>query len=74
MPEDTQKAAMRTATIFSLAFGLVLAAVFFAITSLTGNYNAITRYGGSVWVLILAIVIALPTVAPAIKKRMRGRE
>lgn len=73
MPEDTQKRAMRISTIISFAWALLLAGAFLVVTSLWGDYNAVTRFGGAAWVLLLALVVALPTVTPIVKKRMRGR-
>lgn len=73
MPKDVQEKAIRISTIISFAWAMLLAGAFLAATSLRGDYNAVTRYGGAAWVLLLALVVALPTVAPIVKRRMRGR-
>ncbi len=62
---------MRVAHILSFAVAVVLGGIFFAYTTIAGGYNTLARYGGAVWVFILALIIALPTVAPAVKRRYR---
>ncbi len=58
--------------VVSLAVALVASIAFFAYTSLRGAYNVVARYGGAFWVLLLALIIALPTVSPVMKRRYRG--
>ncbi len=70
-PEDQLKQAMRVAYAISFGTAVALAGIFFAYTSLAGGYNILARYGGAVWVFILSLIIALPTVSPAVKRRYR---
>ncbi len=72
MAEDYLKKALRMSYLVSLGFALLLGGGFFLITTLTGDYNGLTRYGGSVWVFLLALIIALPMVAPVMKRAYRG--
>ncbi len=72
MAEDYLKKALRMSYLVSLVFALLLGGGFFLITTLTGDYNGLTRYGGSAWVFLLALIIALPVVAPIMKRTYRG--
>ena len=45
---------------------LVLALVFFLVT---GEYDSTARYGGTIWVFILSMIITMPLVIPWIKKK-----
>jgi Na+/melibiose symporter-like transporter len=55
----------------SLAAALVCAGAFFALAGLTGSEDDLSRWGGAAWVFILSFIIALPSIAPAIKRRLR---
>lgn len=72
MAEDMQKKAMRSSTAISFAFALIMGGVFFLLTSLGEGYNIVSRYGGAVWVFLLSLIIALPTVTPIVKRRLKG--
>jgi hypothetical protein len=72
MAEDYLKKALRVSYLLSFGFSVVLGVGFFLLTSLTGDYNVLTRYGGTGWVFLLALIIALPTVTPVMKRRYRG--
>jgi len=45
---------------------MVLALVFFLVT---GEYDSTARYGGTIWVFILSMIITMPLVIPWIKKK-----
>ena len=42
---------------------------FFLAASLQ-DQEALARYAGAVWVFILALIVALPTITPILKKRL----
>jgi hypothetical protein len=49
---------------------LAIALIFLALTFVTGQqYLPAARYGGTIWVLILSLIITMPVVIPAVKKR-----
>ncbi|MFO7540609.1 MAG: hypothetical protein R6X32_21440 [Chloroflexota bacterium] len=57
---------------FAIYFSLSLAAaiLFLAMTFVTGQaYLPAARYGGAIWVLILSLIITMPLVIPAVKRR-----
>ena len=61
--------AIRLATIFSFIVAAIMAGGFILAASLKG-YGNLPRYAGAVWVFILSLVVALPTIAPILKKRL----
>ena len=48
------------------------AAVFFAVTVLSGDYSWVARVGGSAWVFGLSMIILMPTVTPWLRRRLGG--
>lgn len=74
MLEDCRKKAIRISTFISLGFALILAGSFFAITALSDKYPPVTQYGGAAWVFLLSLIIAMPTVTPLVKRRLRIKE
>lgn len=71
MSEDYLKRALRMSYLISLGLALALGIGFYLVTSLTGQYSVLARYGGAVWVLLLTLIIALPVLTPMIKRRYR---
>lgn len=69
MEREELRKAIRLSYGISLGFSLVLSLAFLAVTSLIGDYDAMSRYGGAIWVFILGLIIALPTVTPMIKRK-----
>lgn len=47
---------------------LALALAFYLLTG-AGRYDAVARYGGAIWVFILAMIITMPVIIPWIKKK-----
>ena len=71
MSDDYLKRALRMSYLISLGLALTLSVGFYLVTSLTGQYSILARYGGAVWVLLLTLIIALPTLTPLMKRRYR---
>lgn len=72
MSDENLKRAMRISYVLSGTMAFLAGAAFFAVTSLTGSNSALTRFGGAAWVLLLSLIIAMPTVTSAMKRRFRG--
>ena len=68
MSQDRQNKALRVSYPISLGIALAAALGFFIATSAAGH-SLLTRYGGSLWVLLLSLIIALPTLTPLVKRR-----
>ena len=73
MSDDYLKRALRMSYLISLGLALALSIGFYLVTSLTGQYSILARYGGAAWVLLLTLIIALPTITPAMKRRYRSQ-
>ncbi len=67
-PDDAGRlSAAIYATMSALAAG-----IFFAVTTLTGDYSWVARVGGSVWLFLLSMIILMPTVTPWVRRRLEG--
>jgi hypothetical protein len=47
----------------------LLAAGLFLVATLAGDYTAVERIGGAVWVFSLSMIILMPLVTSEVKKR-----
>ena len=43
------------------------AVVFWLVTTFTGSYPAVARYGGAAWVFLLLMIVLMPLVIPRVK-------
>lgn len=60
----------RTSAMIYLCISLMASLAFLLATGLTGKtYPPVARIGGTVWVFILTMIISMPLVIPAVKKR-----
>lgn len=50
------------------AVALAAAGTFLAITTFTGDYSAVSRFGGAGWVFLLSMIVLMPTVTSAVKR------
>lgn len=65
--------AARQASVVYTTISLVIALFFLVITWVDGNtYTTVARIGGMIWVFILSMIVAMPIVIPAVKKRILG--
>ncbi|MFH0916256.1 MAG: hypothetical protein V1912_07405 [bacterium] len=46
---------------------IVGAAVFWLITTFTGSYPAVARYGGAAWIFLLLMIVLMPVVIPRVR-------
>jgi hypothetical protein len=58
---------LMSASIY-LPVSLAAAGLFFVITVI-GDYSWVARIGGAIWVLLLSLIITMPLVTSAVKKR-----
>jgi len=72
MNELEAKAARQASVIYTV-LSLAITLIFLVITWVNGNtYTAVARIGGMVWVFILSMIVFMPIVIPAVKKRIMG--
>ncbi|OGO09297.1 MAG: hypothetical protein A2Y61_06360 [Chloroflexi bacterium RBG_13_60_13] len=60
----------KTSAVIDGTIAVVAAAVFLAVTGLTGDYTWVARLGGAGWVFLLSMIILMPTVMPWLKKKL----
>lgn len=62
-----REVARRSAKIYiPIATGVGL--LFFLISSVTGDYPPVARFGGMVWVGLLSLIVSMPIVTSRVKK------
>ena len=67
----TETTAARWAMLIYTTLSLVVAFFFLIMTLVNGNtYSIVARVGGMIWVFILSMIIFMPIVIPAVKKRI----
>ena len=59
----------KSAIIYT-SLSILSSGIFFVVT-LLGNYNWVTRIGGSFWIFMLSMIILMPSVTSLVKKRYR---
>jgi hypothetical protein len=57
-----------TSALIYTPISLVAAGIFFAITVI-GDYAWVARIGGAAWVFLLSMIITMPLVTSAVKKK-----
>jgi sorbitol-specific phosphotransferase system component IIC len=63
----SSKAARRAFFVyFGISAGVAL--LFWLVTTLAGDYTAVARYGGTAWIFILTMIVAMPLVIPRINE------
>mgnify|MGYP001591094789 CR=1 FL=1 len=55
------------------SISLLTAGTFLAVT-VAGDYTWVARLGGAAWVFGLSMIVSMPIVTPAVKKRMLGKQ
>lgn len=70
--EQIEKAvAQRSAWIY-LPISVGAALLFWLVTTLSGDYPAVARIGGAVWVGLLSLIVSMPLAISRVKKHLRG--
>jgi hypothetical protein len=65
-----QRIGLTSALIYT-PISLAAAGVFFGIT-VAGDYTWVARIGGAAWVFLLSMIITMPLVTSAVKKRVQS--
>lgn len=59
----------RTAALLYGGLSFLAAVAFLLVTTFTGDYPLVARYGGAAWVFLLLMIILMPVVIPWVQKR-----
>lgn len=71
--DSLEAKATKQATLIYTIISLVITIVFLIATFLTGKtYTPVARIGGMIWVFILSMIVSMPIVIPAVKKKVIG--
>lgn len=65
-----ERKALFVALLIYGAISAGAAGIFFAATSLGGPYPAVARFGGAVWIFVLAVIVTMPLVIPRVRAHM----
>jgi hypothetical protein len=61
----------RTAAFIYGGVSAIGAVVFLLLTTFTGDYPAVARYGGAAWIFLLLMIVLMPIVIPPVQKRSK---
>jgi Flp pilus assembly protein TadB len=59
----------RAAALIYIAASFLAALAFWLVTTLTGHYPAVARFGGALWIFILLMIVLMPVVIPWMRRR-----
>jgi Na+/melibiose symporter-like transporter len=51
-----------------------VALVFWLVTTFTGDYPHVARWGGAAWIFLLVMIVLMPVVIPRMKRRRRTEQ
>lgn len=68
MTEVNEKKIATISAFWYTGISMLLALGFYLATG-GGEYDAVARVGGAVWVFILTMIISMPVIIPRIKKK-----
>ena len=71
--EQVEKQVAQKSALIYLPISLGLALLFFLISTFTGNYPAVARIGGMVWVALLSLIVSMPIVISRVKKAAQSQ-
>lgn len=63
----------RVALLIYGGISAVGAIVFWLITTFSGSYPTVARYGGAAWIFILLMIVLMPLIIPRIRSWTRAR-
>lgn len=72
MNELEVKAAKQASVVYTTV-SLSIALLFLVATLVDGKpYTYVARIGGMIWVFVLSMIVSMPVVIPAVKKKIIG--
>lgn len=69
--EQVEKEVAQKSMLVYLPISLGSALLFLLITTISGDYPIIARIGGSIWVGLLSLIVAMPIVISRVKKQFQ---
>jgi len=68
---QVEKEVARKAALIYLPISIGAALLFLLAASVFGDYPAVARVGGTIWVGILSLIVSMPIVTSRVKRRWR---
>ena len=62
--EELTKRITRLSAVVYTSISLAVALAFFLMSAALGR-DAVARYGGTIWVFLLSMIVTMPTITPA---------
>ena len=72
--ETIETAIARRSALIYLPITIGVVGLFWLATLVIGGYPLVARVGGAVWIGLLMLIVTMPVVTAAVKKRMMRRE
>lgn len=72
--DQVEKQMARKSALIYLPISLGAALLFLLAASLTGDYPAVAKFGGMVWVGLLSLIVSMPLVTARVKRYLRGNQ
>jgi hypothetical protein len=64
----------RAAALIYTGTSFVVALAFWLVTTFTGDFTNVARWGGAAWIFLLMMIVLMPIVIPWMKRRERAEE
>ena len=64
--EQSERGASHSALVYT-GISLLIALIFLGAATVVGGYNAVARFGGAIWVLMLSMIVTMPLVIARFK-------
>lgn len=71
--EQVEKEVARQSALIYLPLALGAALLFWLAASLLGDYPAVAKIGGTVWVWLLSMIVSMPIVTGRVKHHLKGK-
>jgi hypothetical protein len=72
--EQVEAQVARKSALIYLPISLGAALLFLLAASLTGDYPAVAKFGGMVWVGLLSLIVSMPLVTTRVKRNLRDEQ
>jgi hypothetical protein len=64
----------RAAALIYTGTSFVVALAFWLVTTFTGDFTNVARWGGAAWIFLLMMIVLMPIVIPRMKRRDQVEE
>lgn len=71
--EQVEREVAQRSMLIYLPISAGAALVFLLATTFIGNYPLVARFGGTVWVGLLSLIVSMPIVISRVRKRFQAR-